>query len=226
MQQQQAERLYAEAEGDLSPERQRQVDQAARASGMSRGRGRDASVDAAAVLGREDARANLRQQAQRAGQMGFTQARQIGGDPSQFLFGRPAQSTAMGSQLYGQATALAGQQAGPQLFDPNMGINLAMQQRSQDMNLLGAQMQADASNRGSLLGAAGSIGAAFICWVAREVYGVQNPKWLRFRAWMLQDSPPWFLNLYIRHGEKLAKFISNKPMIKSIIRKWMDGRIK
>ena len=226
LQQQQAERLYAEAEGDLSPERQRQVDQAARASGMSRGRGRDASVDAAAVLGREDARANLRQQAQRAGQMGFTQARQIGGDPSQFLFGRPAQSTAMGSQLYGQATALAGQQAGPQLFDPNMGINLAMQQRSQDMNLLGAQMQADASNRGSLLGAAGSIGAAFICWVAREVYGVQNPKWLRFRAWMLQDSPPWFLNLYIRHGEKLAKFISNKPMIKSIIRKWMDGRIK
>jgi hypothetical protein len=226
LQQQQAEKLYAEAEGDLSPERQRQVDQAARASGMARGRGRDASVDAAAVLGREDARANLRQQAQRAGQMGFSQARQIGGDPSQFLFGRPAQSTTMGSQLYGQATALAGQQAGPQLFDPNMGINMAMQQRSQDMNLLGAQIQADAANRSSLLGAAGSIGAAFICWVAREVYGVQNPKWLRFRAWMLQDSPPWFLNLYMRHGEKLAKFISNKPMIKSIIRKWMDGRIK
>lgn len=226
LQQQQAERLYAEAEGDLSPERQRQVDQAARASGMARGRGRDASVDAAAVLGREDARANLRQQAQRAGQMGFSQARQIGGDPSQFLFGRPAQSTSMGSQLYGQATALAGQQAGPQLFDPNMGINMAMQQRSQDMNLLGAQIQADAANRGSLLGTVGSIGASFLCWVAREVYGVQNPKWLRFRAWMLQDSPPWFLNLYIRHGEKIAKFISNKPIIKSIIRKWMDRRIK
>jgi hypothetical protein len=68
----------------------------------------------------------------------------------------------MGSQLYGQAFNLAGQQQGPQLFDPNVGVNLAMQQRSQDLNLLGSQMQADASRRAGGLSAFGSVlGGAF-----------------------------------------------------------------
>ena len=64
------------------------------------------------------------------------------------------------------------------------------------------------------------------CWVAREVYGTDNPKWLQFREWLLGYSPSWFRNLYIKHGEKFAKFISNKPFVKNIIRKWMDTKIK
>ena len=51
---------------------------------------------------------------------------------------------------------------GPQLYDPNMGINLAMQQRSQDFSLMGAQAQADATNRAGGLGALGSIGGAIL----------------------------------------------------------------
>jgi hypothetical protein len=65
-----------------------------------------------------------------------------------------------------------------------------------------------------------------LCWVAREVYGVDNPKWLQFREWMLEDSPSWFRSLYIKYGERFAKFISNKPLLKTIIRKWMNTRIK
>ena len=43
-----------------------------------------------------------------------------------------------------------------------MGINLAMQQRSQDMTLMGAQAQAAATKRAGGLGAFGSIlGGAF-----------------------------------------------------------------
>jgi predicted phosphoadenosine phosphosulfate sulfurtransferase len=117
---------------------------------------------------------------------------------------------------------------GPQLFDPNVGINMAMSQRSDNMNLLGAQAQADASRRSGAMGAFGSIAGAAIglCWVAREVYGPTNPKWKQFREWMLNDSPSWFRKLYIKHGEKFAKFISDKPRIKAIIRKWMNTKIK
>jgi hypothetical protein len=134
----------------------------------------------------------------------------------------------MGSGLYGQAFDLAGQQSGPQLFDPNVGINMAMQRQSNQFGLLGAQAQADASRSSGLMSGLGSIAGSLIglCWVAREVYGVDDPKWLCFRAWLLNDAPSWFRNLYIKHGERFAKFISNKPVLKTIIRKWMNTRIK
>jgi hypothetical protein len=92
----------------------------------------------------------------------FNQFRATAGDPTAFLFGRPSLSGSLGTQAYGQAYNLAGQQMGPQLYDPNMGINLAMQQRSQDFSLMGAQAQADAANRAGGLGALGSIGGAIL----------------------------------------------------------------
>jgi len=64
------------------------------------------------------------------------------------------------------------------------------------------------------------------CWVAREVYGVDNPKWLLFRDWLLNQAPAWFRDLYLKHGEQFAAFISNKPLLKSLIRTWMDNRIE
>jgi hypothetical protein len=74
--------------------------------------------------------------------------------------------------------------------------------------------------------AAGAAAAgAFGCWVAREVYGNENPRWLMFREWMLNDSPAWFRNAYIKYGERIAAWISDKPLLKSIIRKWMNSRI-
>lgn len=69
-------------------------------------------------------------------------------------------------------------------------------------------------------------GAAMMCWVARAVFGTDNPKWLLFRQWMLTHAPKWFLNLYLTHGEAFAKWIHNKPILKSIIRVWMESRIK
>lgn len=63
------------------------------------------------------------------------------------------------------------------------------------------------------------------CWVAREVYGVDNPKWLQFREWMLTKASDNLRNYYVMNGEKIAKSIRNKPKIKAIIRKWMDSKI-
>jgi hypothetical protein len=46
-----------------------------------------------------------------------------------------------------------------------------------------------------------------------------------FREWLFSKAPAWFRNLYIKYGERFAEFISNKPKLKSLIRRWMDSRI-
>ena len=181
----------------------------------------------ASLIGQEESYSG-----QRLGQA-FQMQRGLAGDVGMTILGRPSSAINLGGQMLGQAQQGAAEQMGPQLFDYNAGINMAMQQRSQDINLMGAQAQADASRSAGLMGGLGSIGGGllgntslFSCWVAREVYGVDNPKWLQFREWMLEDSPSWFRSLYIRYGERFAKFISNKPLLKTIIRKWMNTRIK
>ena len=226
--QQQAETLYAEAEGELSPERRRMAEQAARQASLARGRIGDESSVAAEILGREQFRSGLRAEARQAGAGAFGQQRQMAGDIGMTILGRPSAAIGLGGQMLGQAQAGAAGPMGPQLFDPNVGINMAMQQRSQDINLMGAQAQASAARSSGRSSMFGSIAGAMIglCWVAREVYGADNPKWLQFREWMLEDSPSWFRSLYIKYGERFAKFISNKPLLKTIIRKWMNTRIK
>tara|TARA_B110000483_G_C18129879_1_gene517179 strand:+ start:269 stop:1198 length:930 start_codon:yes stop_codon:yes gene_type:complete len=64
------------------------------------------------------------------------------------------------------------------------------------------------------------------CWVAREVYGEDNPKWLQFREWVIGYSPDWFYNAYIKYGEKTAKVVSKAPILKAIIRPFMDAKRK
>jgi hypothetical protein len=121
---------------------------------------------------------------------------------------------------------------------------MAMTQRGQDVTFQGMQAQANAASSAGMMGAIGSIGGAVAggmlggpagasagaslgsCWVAREVYGIESGKWMQFREWMLNDSPSWFRKLYLKYGERFAKFISNKPRIKSIIRNWMNTKIK
>ena len=84
--------------------------------------------------------------------------------------------------------------------------------------------EAKANSAGIAIGSLiGTLGAAFIkCWVAREVYGSKNTQWFVFRTWLQYDAPKWFDKLYTKHGEKYAKFISNKPPLKWLTRKAMD----
>ena len=76
--------------------------------------------------------------------------RGIAGDLGAAILGRPSQSLALGGNVLGQAQGQAAGPMGPQLFDPNVGINMALQQRGQDIEFAGAQAQA----RGAMLGAA------------------------------------------------------------------------
>jgi len=93
---------------------------------------------------------------------------------------------------------------------------------------VGAQAQvASAYSTPNYINAVGGLfgtGGVF-CWVAREVYGEDNPKWLQFREWMLTKASDNLRNFYAEYGERIAESIRNKPKIKSIIRKWMDSKI-
>jgi hypothetical protein len=91
---------------------------------------------------------------QRLGQA-FGMQRGIAGDLGSAILGRPSQSLALGGGVLGQAQGQAAGPMGPQLFDPNVGINLALQQRGQDIEFQGMQAQ----SRGSMLGGiAGGLG--------------------------------------------------------------------
>ena len=174
----------------------------------------------AGLIGQEEAL-----QSARLGQA-FGMNRALAGDAGNIILGRPSAAIGLGQQTLGQAQAGAAGPVGPQLFDPNVGINMALQNQQNQFGLLGAQAQANAALGAGRSQMAGQIAAAAICWVAREVYGIENPKWIQFRNWMLNDSPSWFRKLYIKYGERFAKFISNKPILKNIIRMWMNTKIK
>lgn len=99
-------------------------------------------------------------QADRAYAMNLIGARQgTASDPFQAILGRPVQAPGMGAQSTQFAAGLAGQPVGPNLFDPNAGINLALQnqanQANYQSNIYGAQASyAGATNqgRGAMIG--------------------------------------------------------------------------
>ena len=64
------------------------------------------------------------------------------------------------------------------------------------------------------------------CWVARAVYGVEDGRWLQFRAWLLGSAPAWFRELYLRHGPAFADWLADKPLMKILLRRLMDRAIR
>jgi hypothetical protein len=158
----QAETLYAEGEGELSPERRRMAEQAARMGSLARGRIGDESSIAAELLGREQVRSGLRAEARQAGGQAFGMQRQMAGDIGSVLLGRPSAAIGLGGSVLGQAQAGAAGPMGPQLFDPNVGINMALQQRGQDVTFAGMQAQAKAAGQAGFMGGLGAIGGGLL----------------------------------------------------------------
>ena len=151
-------------------------------------------------------------------------------DPFLAITGQPITGTSIGQSSYarGQSTAL------PQLYNAGQGLEYMSNQQANlanyQSNVYGARVQAQASKQGALWGALGSIGgsaikAGMFCWVARAVYGADNPKWILFRHWMLFFSPFWLRAIYLKFGERFANWIEDKPRLKDRIRKWMDSKI-
>jgi len=76
---------------------------------------------------------------------------------------------------------------------------------------------------GTVLGAGIQHGFGnLFCWVAREVYGKNDPRWFVFRVWVKFDAPEWFQKIYGKYGKKYATFISDKPLLKRVTKYLMD----
>jgi hypothetical protein len=149
-------------------------------------------------------------------------------DPMTTVLGRPSGALGVGQQQQGLATGMMQGLGGPQLFNPDAGVNLALQNAANLGNYQAATYGARAGAQGArAAGIYQGVGNALSgCWVAREVYGDFNPMWLVFREWLYTKAPNWFVKLYEKYGERFADWISDKPRIKNLIRKWMDSRIK
>ena len=157
--------LYQRAQG-LNPEQQRMVDQQALGMAQRQGRVTDQSAVAGQLLGREQYLSGLRGQAAGMGQQAYSQNRNLAGDVGMTILGRPSSSINLGGQMLGQAQQGAAGPMGPQLFDPNVGLNMAMQQRGQDVTFQGMQAQADAAQSAGAMSAVGSIAGGAMTAVA------------------------------------------------------------
>lgn len=176
--------IGAEAFSRLADERLRMQEDLAMASQLNQGSQAELGANRQFQMGVQSADVarqggNLQLQSQMLGQdrnyaLALAQAQQsVASDPFQAILGRPSQAQATGNAQAQFASGLAGQQVGPNLFDPNAGINLGLQQNANQANyqanIYGAQSAyAGASNsaRGAMIGggigAAGAIGGALI----------------------------------------------------------------
>jgi hypothetical protein len=64
------------------------------------------------------------------------------------------------------------------------------------------------------------------CWVARAAFGLEDIRWMIFRAWMLEDAPAWFRSLYLRHGETIGAWLADRPQWRRLVRALMMPAIR
>ena len=161
----------------------------------------------------------------------------LGGATGQMAGGIQANKSVLGDPFL----AFAGRPSNPQGSNPQSpdygGFNndlfsYSVNRDIQSQNLAAAKSASNQAMLGSLLGSvlgvAGKAGPGVIgafCWVAREVLGTEDNRWLQFRDWMLHKAPDWFRDWYVAHGEEYAIIIKDKPKRKAQWRAFMEARI-
>ena len=160
---------------------------------------------------------------------------------AQFRLGAAGQMGNLGQQAFGTSQAIQQQQMQQGLMQQGLMQQLIDAARGQYAGAIGAPQQ----SLGLPLAALGAapvpqtttqtqkpglfnylqLGAS-LCWVAREVYGEDDPKWLQFREWVISYSPDWFYKAYSKYGENVAKVVAKVPALKLVIRPFMDAKRK
>jgi hypothetical protein len=63
------------------------------------------------------------------------------------------------------------------------------------------------------------------CWIARAAFGETDLRWMIFREWLVVDAPAWFRNLYIRHGEAIGFWLSDRAGMRKMVRTLMTPAV-
>ena len=175
-------------------------------------------------------------------QQNYSQALQAAMADRQARLGAASQLGGLGQQAFGTSQAIQQQQMQQGLMQQGLQQQLIDAARGQYAGYTGAPQQ----SLGLPLAALGAapapqsttnslkpglfnylqLGAQAVCWVAREVYGEDDPKWLQFREWVIGYSPDWFYKAYSKYGEKVAKVVAKVPALKLAIRPFMDAKRK
>ena len=224
-------RLQQRQAGVLAPEDIRQSQQAAREAYGARGQVMAPGAIGAEILNREAIRQQREDQARAALQSSYGNILNMANIQTGNLF------SPIASLMSGTFNPLGAYPA--DVYGTNVNAQLAREiaQKNYEAAVKSAELSGAAQRQAGTTAAAGSIGSALIpsliqgigsifCWVAREVYGENNPKWLRFRDWMFCHAPLWFFNFYLKHGERIAAWLKRNPWAKPAIRLWMDSRIR
>ena len=223
-----------EAGASLPPDLARQMEQQVRSAQASRGMG-----FGMADVGQEALVKGLQAEQLQRRRQAFAQ--QIAGmnaataqDPFMAILGRPGLTAGQAGMIAGQGQSFnPGNVFNPEsayagsLFANNYAgeLNANIAAANNRTALAGAAIGAAGQTMGAA-GEAGSFAKLFGgCWVAREVYGNDNPRWMMFRRWLFNIGPAWFRKLYMKHGERFAQWLSRNEWLKPAIRKFMDSKI-
>jgi hypothetical protein len=202
--------------GELGPSDRARLQQQYAREASRRGFGYSPVDAATSTMGFWLAGENLK--AQRAGRAGQAVS----------IYGQFSPQAALISSILGQAgqTLPYAQQSFGEPFNPYVSdlynTNLGAQWEYE--KLLNAIRTQSAMNTAQ--GGAGLLSAAGFCWIAREVFGMTDPRWLEFRVWLLTQANPALRIAYFVFGRAIARFIRNKPRLKAAIRRWMERKIK
>jgi hypothetical protein len=70
-----------------------------------------------------------------------------------------------------------------------------------------------------------SDSSAVFCWVAREIYGHADPRWLKFREWVVNHSPIGFFEDYVKNGPWWAELVKLSADVRIAVQAFMDFKI-
>lgn len=155
-----AERARMAAQG-VTPQEQRMYQQTAREAAQASGRLGGNLAVASEIMGRENVLARKRAEADAARTGAFNMAQNFYTAPGLQALGNAPLSYQAGQNQLNLGIGAIGS-AVPQMINPDMGVNIGMQQRAMQQQASAANAAASASQKSGLMGMFGSAAAAAI----------------------------------------------------------------
>lgn len=150
--------------------------------------------------------------------------REFAQEESEFAAATTLQELDVFTQLTQQITTQQVAAVERQITELNLQLDVGLQLAGAATQSLTAASIQQQQNAAAFTQQALSLGAAAAgaCVIAREVYGVDNPRWMQFRGWLFRESPVWLFRWYLRNQYRVAEKLRRKPLVKRMVRFVMD----